>query len=94
MSTTFSSQKSRADDVCDRTHQIARRVAGIRWMYIEGRPCMEILEQLAGAQTTINALAVSLLESQIEEGPESTTERNREGSQRLLVAVGRQRRLT
>lgn len=56
----------RSDDVTVRLRRVEGQVAGICRMEREGRPCAEILDQIAAARAALEATAVLVLRHRIE----------------------------
>ena len=54
-----------ADQVRLRLHKIESQVDGIRRMYEDGRPCIEILEQVAAARAAMEAVGLLILEDHV-----------------------------
>lgn len=54
------------DEVVDRLSRIEGHVAGIRRMVLAGRPCPEILTQLAAVRAAVNAVTRLVLEDHME----------------------------
>ena len=92
MSATVSPPTSRATEVCAQTHRAEKRLAEVRRMYSDGRPCMEVVEQLTSARATIDRLILRLLSDHVEKRLEPIKDGSQEGAQRLLVAISRHRK--
>lgn len=63
-------------------------------MYIDGRPCMEVVQQLAAARASIDTLILGLLRDRAEKRLKPIADGSQEGVQRLLVANSRYRKTT
>ena len=48
-----------------RLHRIEGQVDGIRRMYEDGRPCVEILDQVAAARAALEAVGVLILDDHV-----------------------------
>ena len=55
-----------AAQILARLHRAEGQVRGIRRMYEEGRPCPEILDQLAAARAALDSLGLLILEDHVD----------------------------
>lgn len=55
----------RAGQVRLRLHKIEGQVKGIKTMYEEGRPCVEILDQVAAARAALEAVGLLVLDDHV-----------------------------
>ena len=80
-----------ASEIRVRLNRVEGQVGGIRRMYEEGRPCLEILDQLAAARAALDSLGLLVLEDHVGSCLEPVVH-DRESDSRaasLLLAVRR-----
>ena len=66
MSAISSPPPSKASEVGALTRRAERQLAEVRRMYIDGRPCMEVVEQLAAARASTDTMILGLLRARTE----------------------------
>ena len=54
-----------ADQVRRRLHKVEGQVDGIRRMFDDGRPCVEILDQVAAARAALGAVGLLILDDHV-----------------------------
>ena len=80
-----------AAQIRSRLRRIEGQVKGINEMYDEGRPCIEILDQVAAARAALEAVGVVILDDHVNRCFEPVIDNNRAeaGAAQLLTAVRR-----
>ena len=56
----------RQDEIPQRLHKIEGQIAGIRKMYEESRPCVDVLDQIAAARAGLKAVGLAVLDEHID----------------------------
>ncbi|HSR25452.1 MAG TPA: metal-sensitive transcriptional regulator [Candidatus Eisenbacteria bacterium] len=74
-----------------RLRRVEWQVRGIRQMYEEGRPCLEILDQLSATRTALGAVALLVIEDHVTGcfEPAAGLELDEARATRLLTAIAR-----
>jgi DNA-binding FrmR family transcriptional regulator len=74
-----------------RLSRIEGQVRGIRRMYEDGRPCLEILDQLSAARAALGATALLVIEDHVTGcfEPAAGLDLDEERATRLLTAIAR-----
>jgi DNA-binding FrmR family transcriptional regulator len=55
--------KERRDDIVDRLKRIEGQAKGVQRMVVDGRECVDVLNQVAAIKAAVNALGAEVLES-------------------------------
>ena len=54
------------NEIARRLHKIEGQISGIRRMYEEGRPCIDILDQISAARAGLKAAGLAVLDEHVD----------------------------
>ena len=54
------------DEISQRLHKIEGQISGIRKMYEEGRPCVDVLDQISAARAGLRAAGLAVLDEHVD----------------------------